>query len=79
MFGMGKNAIIPPSRLIVLRMVDGRQTAIETSTKLAATDPQERILVQPNDFILLEYTPMELILNILLNNVQLNYFLNNIR
>jgi len=74
----GVGSIFPPTRAIVVRTVGGRQTSIRVDLKRALIDPQERILIEPNDFILLEYKPMELVLNIILNNVQLNYFLNNI-
>lgn len=75
--GRGSAAgIFPPTRVIVLRQVEGRQVPIEVDLRRAVTDPAERILIQPNDFILLEYRPIEVVLNILLNNVQLNYSLN---
>jgi len=79
--GGGRNSsgwLIPPSRVVVLRNVNGEQTAIKLSLKRALVCPEDRILVQPNDFILLEYTPMELIVNILLNNVNLNVDVNDV-
>lgn len=75
----GLGGIIPPTRVLVLREVNGQQMPIEISLKRAVIDPSERILIQPGDFILLEYTEFELISNIVLNSFQLNYFLNNIR
>jgi hypothetical protein len=77
-FSRGVGSIFPPTRAIVLRTVNGRQTPIRVDLRRAVIDPRERILIEPNDFILLEYKPHELILNIVLNNLQFNYFLNNV-
>jgi len=74
----GVGGLFPPTRVIVLRTVNGQQVAIKLDLKRAMLNPRERLLVQPNDYILLEYTEMELFLNMLLGNVQFNYFLNNI-
>jgi hypothetical protein len=49
---------------------------IKLSLKTAVTDPHQRILVQPNDLIMLEYTTFELVMNTMLNNVNLNFSLN---
>jgi len=70
--------LFPPTRVIVLRTVNGQQVPIKLSLKDAFVDPRERILIQPNDFIVLEYTEMEVLLNLMTNNLQFNYFLNNI-
>ncbi len=72
----GASGIFPPTRVTVLRTVDGEQTAIRVDLKRAASSPQERILVQPNDFILLEYTPIEVTLNVVMNTINLNLSLN---
>jgi len=72
----GVGSLFPPTRVIVLRMVNGKQVAIELSLKRALLDPQERVLVQPNDIILLEYTEFELFMNVMMNNLNLNLSLN---
>jgi protein involved in polysaccharide export with SLBB domain len=72
----GVGTLFPPTRVIVLRMVNGKQVAIELSLKKALLDAQERVLVQPNDIVLLEYTEFELFMNILMNNLNLNLSLN---
>lgn len=77
--GGGVGAIIPPTRAIVVRTIHGQQVPVKVNLKRALTDPQERILILPNDFILLEYTPCELAVNVLLCNFQFNYILNGIR
>ncbi len=48
--GRGSAAgIFPPTDLIVLRTVEGRQVPIKVDLKRAMTDSTERILVQSND------------------------------
>jgi protein involved in polysaccharide export with SLBB domain len=75
--GRGSAAgIFPPTRVIVLRTVEGRQVAIQVDLKRTMTDPSERILIQPNDFIVLEYTPTEVVLNMILNNLSVSLSLN---
>lgn len=75
--GNGIGALFPATRVIVLREVGGEQIPIEVNLKRAMVDPQERITVLPGDFIVLEYKPIELIGNVLINTFRLNYFLNN--
>jgi hypothetical protein len=63
--------IVPPTRLLVIREVYGYQRAIKIDMKRGLTDPSERILIQPNDLILLEYTPSEVVLNMFLSTFSL--------
>jgi protein involved in polysaccharide export with SLBB domain len=76
--GRGVGVSLPPTRAIVVRQVNGQQISIRVDLKRALMDPSERILVEPNDLVMVEYKPVELIVNIILSNVQVNYFLNNI-
>ncbi len=69
---MGGSSIFPPTRVTVLRTTGGRQVSIAVDLRRAVLDPRERILIQPNDFILLEYRTGELIANVVLNNVGVN-------
>jgi hypothetical protein len=69
-------SIFPPTRVIVIRTLQGKMEVIKLSLKTAVTDPHQRILVQPNDLIMLEYTNFELIMNTMLNNVNLNLSVN---
>ena len=49
-----------PSLVIVLRRTpDGRQVPIRVDLNLALNDSRERILIQPNDVVLLQETPDE--------------------
>jgi len=61
--------IFPATRIIVLRELCGETVPIEINTRRAMVDPAERIRVQPGDFILLEYTTLELIANIAVSNL----------
>lgn len=72
----GMGAIFPPTRALVLREMCGEQVAIEVNLKRAMVDPSERVLIQPGDFIVLEYRPHELILNIVVSTFRVNAFLN---
>ena len=71
-FGPG-GFLFPPTRLIVIRTINGRQELIEVDLKKAVTDSNERILVQPHDFLVLEYTTPELIGNVILNNTLVSF------
>jgi protein involved in polysaccharide export with SLBB domain len=70
------SGIIPPSRAIVVRTVNGQQFTIKVDLKKALANTNERILIQPNDLITLEYTESELLMNVALGMFQINYFLN---
>ena len=63
--------IIPPTRLLVIREVNGYQRAIRIDMKRGLTDPSERILIQPNDLIMLEYTPAEVVMNLFMSTFSL--------
>ena len=69
-------SLFPPTRVVVLRNVDGQMKSFKLSLQTAVVDPRERILIQPNDFVILEYTEFELFMNVMLNNVNLNFSLN---
>jgi len=63
--------IIPPTRLLVIREVNGHQRAIKVDMRRGLTDHSERILIQPNDLIMLEYTPSEVAMNLFLSTFSL--------
>lgn len=69
--------VLPPTRLIVLRELCGEQVPIEVSLRRAMTDPAERIRILPGDFITLEFTPVELGVNVLFSVLRFNWFLGN--
>jgi len=75
--GVGVGFLLPPTRILVIRTISGQQTTIRLNLKnLLERRPEDRILVQPNDVILLKYTTFEMLMNVILSQVQFNYFLN---
>ncbi len=76
--GGGQGGYCQPSKLIVLRELPcGQQLAIKVDLNEAIRDPSQRILVQPNDVLLLQYTLGEEVGNVALSLIQFNYFLGN--
>lgn len=72
--GTGANgSIIPPTRITVVRQTNHQQMIVRINAKKALLDPQARILIQPNDLVLLEYTEMQAFMNILLNNFSMTF------
>lgn len=68
----------PPSKLIVLRKLKcGGQIPIRIDLNKALIDPQSRILVQPEDTLILKYTIKEELFNAALSLVQFNFLFNN--
>lgn len=70
--GGGAAGIIPATRIIVVRQLCGEQVPIEIDLRRAMIDPNERIRIQEGDFIVLEYTPLQLVGNIILSTVRFN-------
>jgi len=66
------SSLLPASRILVLREVNGRQYAIQIRQREMLLDPSQRILIEPNDVILVEYTNCELWFNMLYNMVNFN-------
>ena len=59
---LNNDVTISPSTAIVLRKLhDGAEVPIKVDLYRARTDLAERIVIQPGDYILLQYTPLEAI------------------
>ena len=57
---LNNDVSISPSTAIVLRKLpDGGEIPVKVDLYRARTDLSERIVIQPGDFILLQYTPLE--------------------
>ena len=57
---LNNDVTISPSTAIVLRRLpDGAEVPIKVDLYRARTDLSERIVIQPGDYILLQYTPLE--------------------
>jgi len=75
--GQGLQGIIPPTEVIVIRTtLCGDQIPIRINLRKALTDKRERILVQPGDLVLLQYTPLERLGNAVLSTVNFNFLFN---
>lgn len=78
--GGGAGGIVPATQIVVVRrMPDGSTLPIKINLNRAVVDPSQRILIQPGDLVLLQYTPLELAANVVLGSVSFNYFLNRIQ
>ncbi|MCA9246950.1 MAG: polysaccharide biosynthesis/export family protein, partial [Planctomycetales bacterium] len=56
-FRSGPGNIVPPTRVIILRqLASGEQIKIHVDLKQASLDNRERILIQPEDVVMLHYT-----------------------
>lgn len=78
--GGGSSGIVPATQIVVVRkMPDGSTLPIKINLNRAVIDPSQRILVQPGDLVLLQYTPLELAANVVLGSVSFSYFLNKIQ
>lgn len=73
--GASSTSVFPATRVIVLRELCGEQVAIEINLRRGMMDPSERIRILPGDFIVLEYTPMELCANLALSVLRFNWVL----
>jgi protein involved in polysaccharide export with SLBB domain len=76
--GGGFGNLFPPSRVIVVRQIGKEIRTIKVSLRTALTNPQERVLIQPNDYVIVEYTETELVLDVLLNAVSFNFNLDSV-
>jgi protein involved in polysaccharide export with SLBB domain len=68
----------PSEAIIVRELPCGSSIAMRIDLNKALQDPSQRILIKPNDVVILRYTITEEIGNALLNMLQFNLFLNSI-
>ena len=72
--GSGRTAPIPPSQAIIVRKLpDGGQIPIRVDLNRALTDSSERILIQPDDIVIVRYTVAEEVINTALSLLQFNF------
>ncbi len=71
-YGGSLGSLLPPTRVIVIRKGHDKVQVIKLDLRSALTNPQERILIVPNDLVMLEYTEFELVMNAILSTVSLN-------
>jgi protein involved in polysaccharide export with SLBB domain len=78
--GGGGGGIIPATQIIVVRKLEnGKSVPIRINLNRAIVNDADRILIQPGDYVILQYTPAELVGNVLLSTFTFNYFINKIR
>jgi hypothetical protein len=65
----------PSEAIIVRELPCGNSISIKVDLNRALQDRSQRILIKPNDVIVLRYTLQEEIANAFLNMLQINYFL----
>lgn len=69
-FHAGPGTIFPPTQALVVRKLpNGQQLRIRVDLTRALNNPNERILIQPEDQLLLFYKPKELYANLFLNYI----------
>jgi hypothetical protein len=75
--GNGSGYGIPPSRALILRKLPGkRQITIRVDLCKALQEPRERILIQPGDTIIVQYTIFEELGNAALSLIRFNFLFN---
>ena len=75
----GPNGVFPPTRILVLRTLPGgKQVKIHVDVNRALQDPAERLVIQPRDLIMLQYTPGQILGNYALGIFGLRYNYNQI-
>jgi hypothetical protein len=71
--GSGPGAILPPTRVLILRKIPGGdQVTIHVDMKKALHDRRERLPIRAGDVILLQFTPGEIVGNYFLNLFNFN-------
>ena len=75
-FGTGQNlrgSAVAPSEVTIIREAPFRsQVSIKINLRRALADPTQRILIQPGDVVVLNYTTAELFANLVLNTFPFN-------
>ena len=76
--GGGQNGqFCQPSEVLVIRELPcGDQITIKVDLERALEDPSQRILIKPNDVVMLKYKLSEEVSNVFLSLIQFNFLLN---
>lgn len=78
LFRSGPGNVIPPTRATVIRKLPtGQQVKIDIDLRKTLKQPSERIRIMPEDFVSVHYRPHELVGNIALNFVNVNFVIPN--
>lgn len=72
--GGARTGPVPPSQAIVIRKLpDGSTIPIKVDLNRALTNSNERILIQPDDIVMVRYTCAEEVMNTALSLIQFNF------
>ena len=74
--GRGSGPLPPTNAIIVRKLCNGGQIPIKVDLKQALADPHQRVLIQPEDVVIVRYKCSEEIVNTLLSIVQFNFLFN---
>jgi len=74
--GTGYSGVAPSQAIVLRKVCGGGQIPIRVDLNRALMDPSQRILIQPEDMIVVRYTLSEEIYNAILNLVQFNFLFN---
>lgn len=74
--GGGRGGCQPSEAIVVRELPCGSSITMRIDLNKALQDPSQRILIKPNDVIILRYTLLEELGNAALSIFQVNYFLN---
>jgi hypothetical protein len=69
-------SLLPPTQVIVIRKGSAQLQVIKLDIRTALTDPKQRILIQPNDLIMLEYTDFAMVMNTILSTISFDFDVN---
>jgi hypothetical protein len=68
-----RGSTVAPSELTVIREAAGqKQIAIKINIRRCLVDPSQRLLIKPGDVLVLDFTPMEVWENLILNTFPFN-------
>ena len=74
--GGGSGPLPPTDAIIIRELCDGSQVPIRVDLKKAYTDSSQRILIQPEDVLILRYKCSEETFNTLISLIQFNFLFN---
>ena len=76
--GGGRGGYCQPSQVLIIRELPcGNQITMKVDLNKALQNPGQRVLIQPNDVVMLRYTIGEEVGNVLLSLLQVNFLLGN--
>ena len=78
-YGTRNLTVAPATQVTILRKCNNQQVAIDVDLRYVMTNPQERVIIQPGDMIILEYRKRERFMNTVVSLFQFGGLLNLLR